>query len=101
MQKASLATHVMVSYLPDTSPADVGPMINTLVQRRCGVIITASANPGQVISAARNNPGQRFLLVASTGSTGLTIPSNAVVVSPANASAQIGQTLRALAAAAA
>lgn len=98
MQTASLATHVMVSYLPDTGPADVAPMLNTLAERRCGVIvITASADPGQVISAAKANPDQQFLLISSAYS-GRSAPGNASVVTPASAPARIGQAIRALAA---
>jgi hypothetical protein len=98
MQTDSLATHVMVSYLPDTGPADAGPMLNTLAERRCGVIvITASADPGQVASVAKANPDQQFLLVTSTYS-GQSTPSNAVVVTPANAPARISQAIRSLAA---
>jgi hypothetical protein len=51
MESASLATHVMVSYLPDTGPGDVGPMVNTLVERKCGVIITAVAPPAAVVAS--------------------------------------------------
>src|SRR6266576_62940 len=40
MQNASLATHVMVSYLPDSGPGHATVMLDTLVQRHCGVIIT-------------------------------------------------------------
>jgi basic membrane lipoprotein Med (substrate-binding protein (PBP1-ABC) superfamily) len=98
MESASLATHVMVSYLPDTGPADVEPMLNTLAERRCGVIvITASADPGQVISVAKANPDQQFLLVSSTYS-GQPAPRNAAVVTPASAPARITQAIRALAA---
>jgi hypothetical protein len=99
MQAASLATHVMVSYLPDTGPADVPVMLNTLIQRQCGVIITAGADPGQVIQTARANPRQRFLLVAGSSTAGLRAPPNAVAVAAVNAPSQISQTIHALAAA--
>ncbi len=100
MEKASLATHVMVSYLPATAPANVAVLLNTLVQRRCGVIITDGAPPAQVARAARANPRQRFLLVASAGAAAAAVPANAVVVSAAAAPARIDQALHALAAAA-
>ncbi|MBV9449022.1 MAG: hypothetical protein JO345_24305 [Streptosporangiaceae bacterium] len=103
MQAASLTTHVMVSYLSDTGPADVPVMLNTLIQRQCGVIIAADADPGQVIQAARANPRQRFLLVAGSGGSGIAdvrAPANAVAVPAARASAQISQAIHALAAAA-
>lgn len=99
MQTDSLATHVMVSYLPDTGLADAAAMLNTLAERRCGVIvITASAAPGLVISVARANPGQQFLLVSSSYS-GQSAPRNAAVITPASAPARISQAIRALAAA--
>lgn len=106
MQATSLTTHVMVSYLPDTRPADVPVMLNTLIQRRCGVIITTGAAPDQVIQAARANPRQRFLLVAGSdgaggsGISGLGTPANAVAVTAGRAPAQISQAIHALAAAA-
>jgi hypothetical protein len=99
MEKASLASHVMVSYLSAAAPADVTVLLNTLVQRQCGVIITDGASPAQVAPAARANPRQRFVLVASS-SAGGAVPANAVVVSTAAAPARIDQALRALAAAA-
>lgn|SRR5487761_86619 len=100
METASLTTHVMVSHLAYSSPADLPVMLNTLIERQCGVIITAGADPGQVIDVARANPRQRFLLVAAAGTAGLRVPVNAVTVSAANASAQINQMIRALASAA-
>ena len=101
MQAASLVTHVMVSYLPETGPAGAPAMLSTLVQRRCGVIITAGPDPGQVIAAARANPRQRFLLVTAAGSlAGLPVPGNAAVVTAGSAASGIGQALRSLAAAA-
>ena len=97
MEKASLATHVMVSYLPATAPTDVAVLLNTMVQRQCGVIITDDASPVQVARAATANPRQRFVLVTSDNAT---VPANAVIVSAAAAPAHIDQALRALAAAA-
>jgi hypothetical protein len=100
MQAASLTTHVMVSYPPETGPADTPAMLSTLVQRRCGVIITAGPDPGQVIAAARAHPGQRFLVVTASTLASLRLPGNAVVVPDASAPSQIDQALRTLAAAA-
>jgi hypothetical protein len=100
MQAASLATHVMVSYLPAAGPADVPVMLNTLVERQCGVIITAGAAETQVIPVAQANPRQRFLLVAARGAGGSHVPRNAVVVRPASAPRQVDQAIRALAASA-
>lgn len=98
MESASLATHVMVSYLPDTGPADVTPMLGTLIQRQCGVIITTTAEPSQVISAAKADPGQHFLLVTAAGAATTAAPANAAIVSPAAAAGRIDQTIHALAA---
>jgi hypothetical protein len=102
MQAASLATHVMVSYLPDTGPGDAGVMLSTLAQRRCGVIIATGIPAAKVIKAARAQRRQKFLLVVSPGhaSPGHAAPAgppNAVIVSSAGAPARIDQAIRALA----
>jgi hypothetical protein len=99
MERTSLATHVMVSYLPAMGSANVLMLLNTLVQRRCGVIITSGAPPAQVAKVARANPRQQFLAVTSAGSA-VPMPANAAAVSAAAAPAHIHQALRALAAAA-
>jgi len=99
MERTSLATHVMVSYLPATGPANVPVLLNTMVQRRCEVIITSGAAPAQVARVARANPGERFLAITSTGSA-FPMPANAAAVSVAAAPARIHQALGALAAAA-
>jgi hypothetical protein len=99
MENASLATRaVMVSYLSATGPSDVTPMLSTLIQRQCGVIVTTGATASQVIEAARANPHQRFLLVTAAGSAMPAVPANATVVSPAAAAARIKQAIHALAA---
>jgi hypothetical protein len=97
MQSASLATHVMVSYLPDTGPADAGPMLNTLIERQCGVIIATGTATALVIKAGQANPHQRFLLVSAPGVTPAAATPNTVIVPPADASARIDQAIRALA----
>lgn len=98
MQSASLASHVMVSYLPSTGPADVPVLLNTLVERQCGVIVVTSASRIQVTSAAKANPGRRFILVTSSIAVGpAAVPSNAVVVPAAGASGRIVQEVTALA----
>jgi hypothetical protein len=99
MQQASLATHVMVSYLPDTGHNDIPLLLNTLVQRRCGVIVTAEAAPAQVAQAAKANPRQHFVLVTSQVSAATTAP-NLVVATTADASGPIAQELHTLAASA-
>jgi hypothetical protein len=98
MESASTATHVMVSYLPDTGPADVTPMLSTLIQRQCGVIITTAADASQVISAAKADPQQHFLVVTTAGPATMATPANATIVSPAAAAGRIDQTIHALAA---
>lgn len=99
MERASQATHVMLSYLPATAPANVPVLLNTLAQRRCGVIITSSAAPIQVAQAAQANPGHQFLAVTSARSL-QPMPANASVVSASAANSRIDQALSALAAAA-
>lgn len=98
MRSASLATHVMVAYLPDAGPADVRPVLNTLIERRCGVIIATSGAAAGVIAAGKANPGQRFLLVAAPGVAAAAGTRNTVVVPAADAPGRIGHVIRALAA---
>lgn len=97
MQTASLATHVMVSYLPDTGPADAGVMLTTLAQRKCGVIITTAAPVAKLIRAAKADRRQDFVLVTPSGAAGGAASANTVIVSPADAPARIDQAIRALA----
>lgn len=98
MQTASDATHVRVSYLPDSGPADAGAMLNTLVARQCGVIITAGTPPGPVIKVARANRRQRFVIIGARASSAAAVPGNAVIVSPGSAAGSISQAIHALAA---
>ena len=98
MQSASLATHVMVSYLPATGPADVKPMLNTLIQRQCGVIITTGPATAGVAETGKANPHQHFLLVTAPGSAAPAAAPNTTVVSAAGAPGRIDQVIRALAA---
>jgi hypothetical protein len=98
MQSASLASHVMVSYLPSTGSADVPVLLNTLVNRKCGVIVVTGAYRNQVASAAQANPGRRFILVTASAAAGpAVVPANTVVVSAADASGRINQEVTALA----
>lgn len=98
MQSASLASHVMVSYLPGTGPADVPTMLDTLVERRCAVIVVTAATQVQVADAAKANPGRRFVLVttASTAAGPAVVPPNAVVVPASDAPGRIDQEVSAL-----
>lgn len=100
MQSASLATHVMVSYLPATGPADVTPMLNTLIQRNCGVIIATGTASSEVLAAGKANPHQHFLLVAAPGAAAAPASGNTVVVSQSDAAGRIDQMIRSLAASA-
>lgn len=97
MQSASLATHVMVSYLADTGGVGATTMLDTLMQRRCGVIITTGTPAASVITAAKANHHQDFVLVADSSTAGLARTSNTVVVSSADASARIDQAIHTLA----
>jgi hypothetical protein len=98
IESASLSSHVMVSYLPAAGPADAPAMLNTLVERRCGLIVVTGASRAQVASAATANPGHQFILVASGAVAGpVAVPPNAVVVPPADASGRIDQEVTALA----
>jgi hypothetical protein len=98
LESASAATRVMVSYLPVARPADADAMLNTLVERRCGVIVVMDASLVQVASAAKANPGRQFILVASSTAAGpAAAPPNAVVVPAADASRRINQAVTALA----
>lgn len=97
MQSASLTSHVMVTYLPDTGVADTALMLNTLMQRQCGVIVTSGATPAQVIKAAKANPKQRFVLVTA-GSAVAAAPSNVAVAPIGNVAVPIKQAIQALAA---
>jgi hypothetical protein len=101
MESASAATRVMASYLPAATPADAGPMLNTLVERQCGVIVVMDASLAQVAKTARANPARRFILVTGSAADGpAVVPSNAVVVQAADAARPIDQAVTALAGAA-
>lgn len=98
MQSASAGSHVMISYLPGTAPADVLPLLNTLVERQCGVIVVTGGSRVQVADVAKANPGRRFVLVTTSTVAGpAVVPPNAVVVPPADASGRIDQEVSALA----
>jgi hypothetical protein len=98
MQSASLASHVMVSYLPGSGPAAVPSLLNTLVERKCGVIVVTGAVQDQVTGAARANPGRHFIVVTTSAAAGpAAAPPNTVVVSAADASGPINQAVTALA----
>jgi basic membrane lipoprotein Med (substrate-binding protein (PBP1-ABC) superfamily) len=72
MQDASQATQARVSYVPVTGPetaANAGPFAQTLIQRRCQVIVAVGdVEVGAVASVAREHGDIRFVLVG--GGTG-------------------------------
>jgi hypothetical protein len=98
MESASLATHVMVTYLSDTGPADVGPMLNTLIERQCGVIVATSDAATNVLAAGQANPHQHFLLVTAPGAAAVAGTPNTAVVPQAEAAGRIDTEIRSLAA---
>lgn len=97
MQQASLATRVMVSYLPAIGFANAPTLLSTMAQRQCAVIISSDVPTAQVAEVARAHPRQRFIAVTS-GGPGIVMPPNATVVPVASAAERIDQALRALAA---
>jgi hypothetical protein len=97
MQAASLATHVMVSYLPDTGQADASVMLSTLMERHCGVIITTGTPADRVITAAKADRHQKFVLIAASVPGRPAGMPNTIAVSPASAPARINQAIRELA----
>jgi hypothetical protein len=97
MQNASLATHVMVSYLPDTGRSDAAVMLSTLMERQCGVIITTGTPAAKVIKAAKADRQQNFVLVAASVPASPAGTPNTTIVSPAGAPARIDRAIRALA----
>lgn len=99
MEKASVKTHVMVSYLPASGAAEVPGLLNTLVERRCGVIVATGTAPGRVAAVAKANPHQQFILVVESGAAAGSLTPNAQAVSAAAAPARVDQVIRTLASA--
>jgi hypothetical protein len=101
MQSASLASHVMVSYLPASGPGSVRALLSTFAERRCGVVVVTGASQVQVASAAKADPGQRFILVTGTASAAsAAMPANALIVPAVRAPGLIDREVTALAGAA-
>ena len=73
-------------------------MLNTLIQRQCGVIVATGTATAGVVEAGKANPHQSFLLVTAPGSAAPAAASNTTVVSMAAAPGRINQVIRALAA---
>jgi len=95
LESASQSTHVMVSYLPATSTAAVPTLLNSLIERQCGVIVATGADSTVVTRAARANPRQHFLLV---GGSGTRAPGNLTLVAPSGVRSGVSQALQAIAA---
>jgi hypothetical protein len=77
MESASVRTRTKVSYLEvsgDDSVANAVPYVNTLVQRRCGLIIAVGASEvGAVEQRASSFPAVRFAVVGSGSSPNVTV----------------------------
>jgi basic membrane lipoprotein Med (substrate-binding protein (PBP1-ABC) superfamily) len=88
MESASVRTRTKVSYLAvsgDDSVANAVPYVNTLVQRRCGLIIAVGANEVYAVKQrAASFPGFRFAVVGSGPS------SNVAVITAGDAEAVSG-----------
>ncbi len=97
MQTASLATHVMVSYLPEPSPAAAQVMLGTLMERQCGVIVITGTSAAEAVKAAKADRHQKLVLVDASSTAGAAGMSNLVIVSPASMPVRIDQAIRALA----
>jgi basic membrane lipoprotein Med (substrate-binding protein (PBP1-ABC) superfamily) len=80
MEAASVRTRTKVSYLGvagDDSIANAVPYVNTLVQRRCGLIIAVgSSEAGAIQQRAAAFPAVRFAVVGSGSGQNLTAISS-------------------------
>jgi basic membrane lipoprotein Med (substrate-binding protein (PBP1-ABC) superfamily) len=69
MQKASLATHVKVQYLPVNGPpttANALPYLASLIQRRCDLILAAGTAPVNAVAAdAARFTKQHFAVIGA------------------------------------
>jgi basic membrane lipoprotein Med (substrate-binding protein (PBP1-ABC) superfamily) len=76
MQDASLATKAKVSYLAVAGPQTSGnaePYANTLLQRRCSLVIgVGKSQVDAVAAAARSHPKSRFAVVGGDGGGNVT-----------------------------
>ena len=92
MQSASVRTRTKVSYLAvygDDSVANAVPYVNTLVQRKCDLVIAVGASEvGAVRQRAAAYPAVRFAVLGS-GAGG-----NIAAIAPAGAEAVSGEVDR-------
>ena len=69
MQRASAQTSAKVSFLEAIGPADadnISSYLNTLLQRRCDVVLAAGApQVAAVVAEASSAPGTHFIVVGA------------------------------------
>lgn len=74
MQAASLETRARVTYVPvvgEPSAADARPFFNSLMQRKCDVVLAVGASQVEVTQAgAKDHPKARFVVVDGSGAAG-------------------------------
>ncbi|MEU9144911.1 BMP family ABC transporter substrate-binding protein [Streptomyces sp. NPDC048349] len=74
MQKASLETRARVTYVPvvgEPSAANARPFFNSLMQRKCDVVLAVGAAQVEATEAgAKEHPKARFVVVDGAGSAG-------------------------------
>ncbi|MCC3770468.1 BMP family ABC transporter substrate-binding protein [Streptomyces sp. UNOC14_S4] len=74
MEDASLATHAKVTSLPVFGPdtvANAVPYVNTLVQRRCDIVLAVGRTPGAATEeVAARTPAARFVVVGDGRKSG-------------------------------
>jgi basic membrane lipoprotein Med (substrate-binding protein (PBP1-ABC) superfamily) len=88
MQSASVRTRTKVSYLEvygEDSVANAVPFVNTLVQRKCDLVIGVGASEvAAVLQQAATYPGVRFAVVGKGSG------QNVTAIAPASADAVTG-----------
>ncbi|AXG79736.1 BMP family ABC transporter substrate-binding protein [Streptomyces paludis] len=74
LREASLSTRARVNYVPVTgeqTTANAEPFLNTLIQRRCAVVLAVGAPQVAVVeSGAARHPEVRFVVVGDGGDGG-------------------------------
>ena len=85
-QKASQETRARVSYVPVVGPQSVGnvrPFFNSLIQRRCEVVLAVGASQVRVTrTAAGTHPDVRFVVVDGTPGSDAGQARNVTVATP-------------------
>ncbi|MFE3658413.1 BMP family ABC transporter substrate-binding protein [Streptomyces sp. NPDC059165] len=94
MQKASLETRARVNYVPVMGPQTVEnaqPYLNSLIQRRCAVVLAVGApQVGVVESAAKQHPDVRFVVIGDASPGGDRRAENLTV---AKSGAELGSSV--------